>query len=247
MADIPKLLIAEGTAELQQALKDALCGSFRIETCSDGLRAKHLLQSFRPDILVLDLMLTQYDSITLLQQLAGSDSRPMVVVTTRFASDYILHVLQKLPVDYVVNKPCQVKCVADRVRELADFGTVEAGIGMSPADAVRDMLMALGFSTKIDGFSYLIWAIPLYIQDPDQNITKELYTAVGSRFHKSGEQVERSIRSAIHSAWERRDERLWRDYLPCGPDGQVSRPTNGEFISRMAILLAATADDLKGA
>lgn len=247
MAEILKMLIAEGNPELRQALADALSGNFRIETCADGLQAKHFLQCFRPDFLVLDLMLTQFDSITLLQQIAAFEYRPMVVVTTRFASDYVLDALQKLPVDYVVNKPCHVVCVADRIRELADFGTVSTDAGPQPADTVRDMLMALDFSTKVDGFSYLICAIPLYARDPNQNITKELYAAVGSRFHKSGGQVERSIRSAIHSAWERRDNRLWRSYLPSSPDGQVPRPTNGEFISRMAILLCAEDKNLREA
>lgn len=233
-----KLLIAEGNAELRQALCNALSKDFLVEVCADGFRAKLLLQSLRPDVLLLDLMLTKIDAFSVLREIVPSEDRPLVVVTTRFASEYILDMLQKLPVDYLVNKPCKVQCVADRVRELALLRQPAPEPALSCADPVRNALIQLAFSTKVDGFSYLTEAIPLYLQDPDQNITKELYTAVGSRFHKSGEQVERSIRSAIHSAWERRDERLWRGYFPCDPGGVVPRPSNGEFISRMAILLA---------
>lgn len=238
MAEKRKLLIAEGTAELRLALENELSKDFYVEVCADGFRAGNLLQSFRPDVLLLDLMLTKIDAISLLREIDPDEDRPLVAVSSRFFSDYTLGVLQTLPVDYLVSKPCRVCCVADRVRELAQLRQRRPEQEPTCADFVRNTLMQLGFSARVDGFSYLTEAIPLYMQDPDQNITKELYTSVGSCFHKSGEQVERSIRSAIGSAWERRDERLWRKLLLCGPDGAVPRPSNGEFISRMAIWLA---------
>ena len=65
-------------------------------------------------------------------------------------------------------------------------------------------------------------------------LTKELYGTVAQQFHASAAQVERSIRTAIHSAWQSRDERVWQRFFPTGAGGIVRRPTNGEFISRLA-------------
>lgn len=245
MAATHKLLIAEGTDELRQALLDILIYEFQTEVCSDGLQAQNLLRTFQPDIVILDLMLTQIDGITLLRQLANSDSRPIVVAVARFISDYMLNVLQGLQVDYLVYKPYQVVCVADRVRELAQLKLPGFSTAPEPANPLGRFLVQMGFSPKVDGFAYLNVAIPLYMEDPDQNITKELYAAVGRKFHKSSEQVERSIRSAIQTAWERRDNRLWRSFLSCGPDGQVPRPSNGELISSLAMHFSGFLDRRK--
>ena len=50
----------------------------------------------------------------------------------------------------------------------------------------------------------------------------------------SVEQVERAIRTAIQRAWNQRDEQIWKLYFVTMPDGSVKRPSNSEFISRLA-------------
>ncbi len=54
-----------------------------------------------------------------------------------------------------------------------------------------------------------------------------------------GQQVERSIRTAIASAWMKGSPERWRTYFPTAPDGTIPRPTNGDFIARLATLLVA--------
>ncbi len=74
-----------------------------------------------------------------------------------------------------------------------------------------------------------------------QGLTKDLYTSVGHRCGKSGQQVERSIRAAIALAWTKGSPERWRQYFPTAPDGTIPRPTNGNFIARLAPLLVAEA------
>ena len=62
-----KLLIAEGSEELRQALAQSLDGEFAVQTCADGETARNLLHDFLPDLVVLDLMLPEIDGITLLR------------------------------------------------------------------------------------------------------------------------------------------------------------------------------------
>ena len=46
--------------------------------------------------------------------------------------------------------------------------------------------------------------------------------------------MERAIRQVIHESWDKRDDRVWRMYFACGREGMIPRPTNAEFISRLA-------------
>ena len=101
------------------------------------------------------------------------------------------------------------------------------------------LLMELGVSTKHDGFEYLKCAIVMRFQDPYLSIAKEVYPAVSrqSAEHVSENQVERSIRNAIKAAWKCRDEEAWAHYFPASCNGKVARPSNAEFITRLARVL----------
>ena len=72
-----KLLIADGTEEFRLALAEQLAGSFVIRCCHQGKQALEMIDSFRPDVLVLDLMLPELDGISLLQQLAERNAMPV--------------------------------------------------------------------------------------------------------------------------------------------------------------------------
>lgn len=232
-----KLLIAEGNDELRSALLDALSSEYILKVCSDGAQARALLSDFAPDILVLDLMLPVMDGISLLRETQALGIRPVTLVTLSYVSDYILGALQKYRVAYVMNKPCSVSSLACQIQELAATVSGEVHPSEDPGILLSSLLMELSLSPKVDGFSYLMAAIPLYISDPGQGLTKELYTAVGRSFGKNGLQVERCIRTAIQSAWSRGDMRVWQRYFPAAPDCSVPRPSNGDFISHIAATL----------
>ena len=109
-----------------------------------------------------------------------------------------------------------------------------------PAERVENIiintLLDLGVPAHIKGYRYLVTALSLVIENPDikEAITKELYPTVGQRCDASPENVERSIRGAINSAWKNRDEQVWRMYFGANPGQPMRCPTNAAFISRLA-------------
>ncbi len=236
--DMPKVLIVDSNDEFRESLSDALSRICILHTCQSGSQALELMHSFSPDILILDLMLPGIDGISLLHRTAEAGLHPAVLATSRFTSDYVLEALHRLEVNYLMMKPCDIQSIVCRVSDLAADLHPSSIYHTDPKSAVSNLLLSLGFPTKLDGFSYLQAAIPLYSEDPSQAITKELYTAVATLYHKDCKQVERSIRSAIEAAWRNRDERVWQLYFNPAPGGCVPRPTNGTFISRMADFLA---------
>ncbi len=232
-----KLMIAGGTEEIRQALETLFRDRCVIQTCADGETAIELLGQFAPDILVLDMILPKTDGLSVLQQLRNLELKTMVLAQIGLESPYVMEQLHRLNVDYVMAKPCYMKALEVRITDfLAQLQ--EAPVQpQNDGQTVANLLIALGFSTKLDGYGYLVDAIPLYAQDPSQAITKELYVTVGQNRNKDGKLVERSIRSAIDKAWQEGNEALWRQYFRCAPDGTVLRPSNGTFIARMAQVL----------
>lgn len=101
------------------------------------------------------------------------------------------------------------------------------------------VLLELEVPTKFDGFDYLVNAIALYYKDPAQMITKGLYAAVADLYHGRVEasHVESSIRTAVKAAWKRKKDDIWKLYFPFEADGKIKRPSNAEFISRIARVL----------
>ncbi len=235
--DFPKLLIADESDEFRQALLDALGKSYIIRTCRSGSQALELLRSFRPDILITDLMLPGMDGLTILQLSQDAGIRPKRLVTAYQFSPYVLSVLERMQVDYTMRKPCSIQAIVCRVSDFAAELVTLPPSSYDPEDLVSNMLLHLGLGAHLDGFRYLLTAIPLYCHDTNQAITKELYVAVADAHNKDARQVERSIRSAIDGAWKRRTDRIWAEYFTPGPDGIVPRPSNGRFIGQLTQLL----------
>ncbi len=235
--DMPKLLIADFNEEFRCALAKEASESCIVRSCTTGAQALELMHSFRPDILVLDLMLPELDGISLLHRVVQLESKPAVIATSYFTSPYVSASLSRLEVDIVLSKPCKIEALISHIRDLSSRKTPAAITQADLQTAGANLLLHMGFSSKLDGFAYLQVALPLYAEDMSQTITKELYTSVGKLFNKNGPIVERSIRNAIEIAWKKRDDDLWREYFPTPPAMPVPKPTNGVFIARMATQL----------
>lgn len=232
--DARKLLIAEGTEEFRCALADALQGAYHVRVCKEGKEALDMLRTFRPDILILDLMIPGLDGISLLQSAAAAGICPMVLATTKFISDYISESIDKLGVEYLMVKPCDIRSTVARVADLSQRIRQPIVTLPEPRSYVSNLLVSLGIPTKLRGYTYLREAILLVSKNTGQSITKELYPAVAAICGDRGKNIERSIRTAIEKAWTNRDDRIWQLYFPPGPEGIISRPSNSEFIHRLA-------------
>ena len=228
-----KVMIADGEMELLEDLSSALAGLYHVRIAREGHEALTLLRSFAPDILVLDMLLPGLDGISLLQKAAEYDLHPVVLATTRMLSDYMSQTLQKMEVGYVMVKPCDAGAMAARLSDLTQNVKLPLFTSPDSRTMISNILLNLGIPTKLKGYGYLREAIRIFATNPEQTITKELYSEVASRCNASVTQVERSIRTAIETAWEHQDNNVWRRYFPC-EGAAAGRPTNGEFIARLA-------------
>ncbi|MBQ8834406.1 MAG: response regulator [Oscillospiraceae bacterium] len=228
-----KLLIADGTEEFRLALGEALQGSYDLRSCWNGKEALMLLRNYRPDVLVLDLMLPELDGISLLQAAAADHITPMVLATTRYLSDYLLEAINGLGVGYLMVKPCNVQATVTRIDDMTQRLRLASQPPKDSRAQLKKTLLALGIPSRLNGYDYLLEAVPYFAAHPGLSITKELYPAVAILCQSKASHVERSIRSAVQTAWEHREEQAWQQYFHTG-GGIPPRPTNAEFISRLA-------------
>ena len=235
--DMPRLLIIDSNEEFRQLLSDTLRNAYCVKTCRDGLEGLQSLRSFRPDLLVLDLMLPGLDGITLLQRTREEGIQPIVLALNAFHSEYVIAALAKLEVSYSMTKPCDITAIADRLADLSSGLRPQTVPESDLQTAVSSVLLALGFPTRLDGFRFLNAGLPIYMKDTGQSMTKELYVAIGQLYNKNAKQVERSIRGAICTAMHLGDQRLWQQYFGT-PDGLIPKPSNNEFFGRIATVLS---------
>ena len=228
-----KLLIADSSEALCMVLTDALQNTYQIRTCQDGITALELLRIYEPDVLILDLLLPRLDGITLLQMAQQNERVPLTLATTLLVNDYVMESIDKYHVGYMMVKPCDTKALIMRVNDLAERLTDQSISYSDPKSRANDFLMELAVPTKLKGYGYIREAMFLMRNDFAQSITKELYPAVATAFGVSATQVERSIRNAIEISWKKRNRTIWKRYFD-DADDDAAKPTNAEFVSRLA-------------
>lgn len=98
------------------------------------------------------------------------------------------------------------------------------------------VLYDLGFTPKHDGFVLLKKAIVMLYENPTRQLKDDIYAELSAEVEGVGdnERVEQSIRRSITEAWKGHDEEAWSLYLPRTKKGKTGKPTNGDFIARVA-------------
>lgn len=235
--EMKKLLIADACEECRMALQEYLQDRYTVKICREGNETLHLLETFQPDVAILDLLLPGVDGVTLLEKARERGFFAPIIATTRFTSDYMMEAVMRADVGYVMVKPCNVVAVGDRIADLLEKAEEEAVQEVTPPDLqtlVDNALWELRIPTHPRGFACLREALMETLRDPGQQITKTLYPAVGKVCGGNAEQVEHAIRRLIKQAWLCRDEAVWDRYFAAVPDGAEKSPSNKVFISAVA-------------
>lgn len=106
----------------------------------------------------------------------------------------------------------------------------------NPEQLTRSILLNIGIPEHLKGYDRLVSAICAVVDKPDlvNAMTKELYPMVAKKHQDTKSRVERSIRFCIETAWMRGDYDTLQSYFGNTVDPSKGKPTNGEFIARIA-------------
>ena len=209
-------------------------------TACDGEQAIRMVTECKPDILVLDLMLSKRDGISVLRAISGIDRKPITLATSGFVTDYVASTAASLGVRYLMLKPCDMETLVERLDEMRGDNSRKSQDRRPDKTSIETMVTSIiheiGVPAHIKGYQYLREAIIIAVNDMDviNAITKVLYPQVAKAFQTTPSRVERAIRHAIEVAWDRGDLDTLQRFFGYTVSNTKGKPTNSEFIALIA-------------
>ena len=238
------VLIADSSEEFCAGLTSALQraeGFQVVGTASDGEQAIRLVNERKPEVLVLDLMLSKQDGLSVLKAMGSLDRKPVTLATSAFVTDYVSTAAANLGVRYLMLKPCDMTVLVERMEEIRGGESLRSPAPRradktSIESMVTNIIHEIGVPAHIKGYQYLREAIIIAVDDMDviNAITKVLYPQVAKTFQTTPSRVERAIRHAIVVAWDRGDLDTLQSFFGYTVSNTKGKPTNSEFIALIA-------------
>lgn len=219
-------------------------GKFEIvDYAFDGRQAYELTRTLKPDLLIVDLIMPILDSFAVLEELGkdGYSVNTKVVMTSAVNLDFVMKKAESYNVDYVFLKPFDKEVFKRRVTELMVYesdGMRSFGSKTEPdaSQIVTTHIKKVGITANIKGYHYLRDAILLVHNDFDlmSHLTNGLYMTVAQKHNSTPQRVERAMRHAIETAWNRGNLEVLQDFFGYTILDTKGKPTNGEFIAMLA-------------
>lgn len=228
--DSIRILIADYNEAFRENLSELLQAHFTVKTCDNGIDAQSLLQAWKPDVLVLDLMLPNADVFGLLEDASRRGAEAYVF--SSFISVSVRERLLSMGIYGMLPKTCDIYQAEYNIRAMAR--RLPAVVRQREMQEVSELLLRLGFKANYDGYQQLLHAIPMFARDPKQPLNKVIYRDIARRFTLSGDKpVEHAIRDAIIKSYRLGDPSLWDLLFPVETLKGKKAPTNKQFIARI--------------
>ena len=120
-----KVLIVDDDQDLVELLSDTFQrdGRFEIKTANNGFDAGMLVKEFRPDLVVLDIMLPDINGKEVCQRIRGDSTmdKVKVICISGMVEQDKVNDLKAAGADDFMQKPFQVERLLDRCCELLDM------------------------------------------------------------------------------------------------------------------------------
>lgn len=229
-----RILIADESRAFADGVAKQLKYDYMLKLCYDGKDVLRYAMEFDPDIIFIDLSLSNCDMIKVLHTLRTSGCMAQIVAISVNTSIQVQQILAGFGVLRVFPRPCAVENV---VSFLHRIGSGLPDLSMWCAETEIDStLLYIGFQCGRSRYNCIYNAILLKYYGRGGDSVKYLYSEVRKLCgKKSIEVVEKAIRDAIRHAWDHGDHEVWDLYFPtCRKEGC---PSNEVFVERIAMAL----------
>jgi two-component system response regulator (stage 0 sporulation protein A) len=211
-----------------------------VATAGDGETALKLIEAYKPDLILLDIIMPRLDGLSVLHELRKRQNDTKALVITAFSHRWIAQTAAQLGAAYYLVKPFDFSVLSQRIKEICRGGE-QVAASEDTADVsgiIAGILDEIGIPANLKGYEYIKTAVFLVLDDWSliYSVTNQLYPEVGRIFHASGVQVERSIRHAIEYAFLNGDVKILERYFG-STSIETGRPSNACFIGRLVELV----------
>jgi len=244
MSTISVALI-DDNLELCQSLQQHLLLRLEFENIAiinDFQKIIQLLKNQVFDVLVISLFNNQFDTLEILKwlKISSLSPKPKIITYAAVVEEEFLSQTIEFGIDYFMLKPFEISILTQRIIEIAQgvFRTTckQENNFQVLENAVEKMINNINIPNHFKGYLYLKDAIIFTIQEPKlvNQITQKLYPLIGLRHTATVCQIERSIRFAIETVWNKGDIEFLNNLFGYCVDGQKGKPTNASFIAKIA-------------
>ncbi len=206
---------------------------------TNGLDGYRQIMMVKPDVIIMDFLLSGLDGIGLLRQLKAKteEQRPKVIINSGTMLQTMLNAASEYGADYFMVKPQPFSEVCNTVTDLIkkEDGRVKDEEPKEKLDIrLTKFLHYLGVPAHLKGYQYIRAALRLSIEDIGRvtPITRRLYPELAVMYNTTAECIERSIRHAIKVSWERGNKKVLGDIFGYSSESSYGGyPTNSEYIA----------------
>lgn len=231
MKNLTKVLICDDT--ISGVRMAAEINKFGLSAFTRRNNKEDIIRSIikdKPDVVVSDLNLYGSDAVSVMRttQTMLSISPAFVVYSDMYNSFIENHVLEAgvscfllSPFDYEELYAAIVSAVHKKKNEKYDAEII-----------VTDVIQKIGIPANVKGYRYIRTAVLECIEDNNylNSVTKYLYPTVAEKHETTAPRVERAIRHAIYTAWQKGNPDAISSIFGY-TISNFNQPTNSEFIS----------------
>lgn len=253
------VLIADDNQEFSHTLSSYINSQNDMEVIGmarDGNEAIEMIKNINPDVVLLDVIMPHLDGIGVLEKINEINNlNPTRIMLSAVGQDKITQKAILLGADYYVVKPFDIELLIKRIRELRYFKPTQVTSNFIAREMkqqyieiskdskeenlealVTNIIHEVGVPAHIKGYQYLREAIMMVVSDIDviNQITKNLYPNIATKYNTTPSRVERAIRHAIEVAWGRGQQEAVENIFGYTISAAKGKPTNSEFIAMIA-------------
>lgn len=240
MANNTKILICDTSCDYCEAFyKNIEMAGYKFKICrSDGGALAEEIRNYEPDIVLCDMVMTGTDAVGVISQINSEQIRkPFFIVSSFYKNAFMEKEIMSFYNAYFMLKPFDAESFLGVVGRISSTSVDSLAVPNDSSSqieiVVTDVLHQMGIPAHIKGYHYLREAIILSLADEEmlESITKLLYPTIAERFDTTASRVERAIRHAIETAWDRGDIDVLNGMFGYTVSVGKGKPTNSEFIA----------------
>ncbi len=207
-----------------------------VGTSVDGNVVVEDVLRLQPDVLVLEVMLSNLDGFAVLEKIKEtSEKMPKILFVSNLSHSGFVTKAMQAGASYFMLKPVSPENLEKRIIDMAS--SAEAKVDAHQLEErISNIFISIGIPAHIKGYHFLREAVKLAVQEPNiiGSITKKLYPTIAERFETSSSKVERGMRHAIEVAWNRGKIENINTIFGLKIYNRNEKPTNGELIALIA-------------
>ncbi len=234
-----RLLVIDDNAVFVKMMKRHFSKNKKVEivlVAKNGEEGLNLIKNNYDDfdIIILDVIMPIKDGMDVLAEMKENDLNKKVIMLTTFAKETIVKEALSYDVDYFLVKPLELSKLERRIIKCFNEGTTVSYFDEDLDNSITTTLHQLGMPSHIKGYKYIKEGIFLVLENDVQINIYKVYASLEATFITSVKAIERAIRHAIDTSWDRANWTVMEKIFGNSISLDKGKPSNSEYIITIA-------------